>query len=154
VGVGIGGPQNLPEVEELAATLGAAIAARRQVVDAGWLPRQLQVGLPGRSVAPSLYIAVGIAGSGLHRIGIRRSGVILAINNKPDAEIFEECDNGIVSDWAVVVPALVKALNAAKQLMTASGQTTDLVATNAEQESRSSMAAHTAQANPQPGADA
>lgn len=110
VGMGVGGPANLPVVQELASTLGAAIGATRRVVDAGWLPRQVQIGLTGRSIAPRLYVALGISGKFNHTVGIQRAGLVLAINNDPQAEIFKQCDYGIVGDWATVVPALVQVL--------------------------------------------
>lgn len=115
VGMGIGGPENLPSVQELAATLGAAIGATRRVVDAGWLPRQMQIGLTGRSVAPRLYVALGISGKFNHVVGIQRAGLVLAINNDPKADIFKQCDYGVVGDWAMVVPALVQALREVKR---------------------------------------
>lgn len=110
VGMGVGGPQNLPVVQELAAALDAPVGGTRKVVDAGWLPRQMQIGLTGRSVAPRLYVAVGISGKFNHVVGIQRSGLVLAINNNPDAEIFKQADFGIVGDWAQVVPALTTAV--------------------------------------------
>jgi electron transfer flavoprotein alpha subunit len=113
VGMGLGGPENLPVVKELAELVHAPIMATRRVVDAGWLPRQAQVGLTGRSIAPHLYIAIGIGGKFNHMVGSRGAGIILAINNNPDAEILKQCDYGIVGDWAKVVPALTRALAAA-----------------------------------------
>jgi electron transfer flavoprotein alpha subunit len=118
VGMGVGGPNNLPMVRELAETLGAALGASRRVVDSGWLPRQMQVGLTGRSVAPRLYLAVGISGKFNHMVGMQRAGLLVAINNNPKAEIFEQCDYGIVGDWASVVPALIQALRQAKARLT------------------------------------
>jgi electron transfer flavoprotein alpha subunit len=115
VGMGVGGPANLPVVQELASALGAAIGASRRVVDAGWLPPQLQIGLTGRSVAPRLYVAVGISGKFNHMVGVQRAGLVLAVNNNPAAEIFQQCDYGIVGDWAVTVPALAHALRMATQ---------------------------------------
>ncbi len=110
VGMGVGGPENLPVVKDLAELMHAPIMATRRVVDAGWLPRQTQVGLTGRSIAPHLYIAIGISGKFNHMVGIQRAGIVVAINNNPDAEIFKQCDYGIVGDWAQVVPALMRAL--------------------------------------------
>ncbi len=110
VGTGVGGPEKLPVVQELAAVLNAPIGATRKVVDAGWLPRQVQIGLTGRSIAPRLYIAIGISGKFNHTVGIQRSGLVLAINNNPDAEIFKHADYGIIGDWAQIVPALTRAL--------------------------------------------
>jgi electron transfer flavoprotein alpha subunit len=110
VGLGIGGPESLPQLQELAEMLGAQISASRKVVDAGWLPPQVQVGLTGRSVAPRLYIAVGISGKFNHMVGIQRARSVLAINQDPNADIFKQCDYGIVGDWKTVVPALISSL--------------------------------------------
>ena len=87
----------------------------RKVVDSGWLPRQMQIGLTGRSISPRLYVAVGTSGKFNHTVGIQRSGLILAINNTPDAEIFKQADYGIVGDALQVVPALTRALALARQ---------------------------------------
>ncbi len=108
VGMGIGGAENLPKVEELCRALDAHIGATRRVVDSGWLPRQLQIGLTGRSISPHLYIALGVRGAFNHTVGIQRAGTILAINNNPDADIFKQCDYGIVGDWREVVEEMVK----------------------------------------------
>ncbi len=115
VGMGVGGPENMPMVHELAAVLDASLGATRRVVDAGWLPRQLQVGLTGRSVAPALYIALGIRGGFNHMVGIQRAGLILAINNNPNADIFKGCDYGLVGDWQEIAAALIPALKRAKE---------------------------------------
>jgi len=115
VGMGIGAPENLTVVRALADWLHAPIIATRRVVDAGWLPRQTQVGLTGRSIAPHLYIAIGISGKFNHVVGIQRAGTVVAINNNPDADIFKQCDYGIVGDWAQVVPALATALEQNKK---------------------------------------
>jgi electron transfer flavoprotein alpha subunit len=114
VGMGVGGAEHLAQVQELATVLGAPLVASRRVVDAGWLPRQVQVGLTGRSIAPRLYVALGISGKFNHMVGIQRAGLILAINNNPNADIFKQADYGIVGDWAQVVPALVRALAQAR----------------------------------------
>ncbi len=108
VGVGVGGADNLPQVQELCRALDAHIGATRKVIDNGWLPRQLQIGLTGRSIAPHLYIALGVRGSFNHTVGIQRAGTILAINNNPDADIFKQCDYGIVGDWRDVVSEMLK----------------------------------------------
>lgn len=115
VGMGIGAPENLSAVQELASLLHAPIIATRRVVDAGWLPRQTQVGLTGRSIAPHLYIAIGISGKFNHTVGIQRANTIVAINNNPEADIFKQCDYGIVGDWVKVVPALASALKEDKK---------------------------------------
>lgn len=110
VGMGIGGPENLPLVRELARALDAPLGATRRVVDAGWLPRQLQIGLTGRAVAPRLYLALGVRGAFNHSVGIQRSGIILAVNSNPDAEIFKQCDYGLVGDWREVTEAMLRVL--------------------------------------------
>ncbi len=110
VGTGIGSPDNLGVIQELANLLDAPVGATRKVVDMGWLPRQVQIGLTGHSIAPRLYITVGISGKFNHVVGIQRSGLVLAIDQNPKAEIFKHADYGIVGDWAAVVPALVTKL--------------------------------------------
>ncbi len=114
VGMGIGGPENLAQVQELATALDAPVVGSRRVVDAGWLPRQVQVGLTGRSIAPQLYVALGISGKFNHMVGVQRAGLILAINANPEADIFRQTDYGIVGDWAQIVPVLVLALMQAR----------------------------------------
>lgn len=115
VGKGIGGPANLPVIEQLAAVLGGApLASTRDISDLGWLPRQHQVGLTGRAIAPKLYFAIGIRGAFEHTVGIRRAGIVVAINKNPKAPIFQNADLGIVGDYAEVVPLLTAALDAAK----------------------------------------
>ena len=110
VGKGIGGPENLPMVRSLADALEASIGATREVTDAGWLPRQVQIGLSGKAIAPELYIAVAIRGPFNHTVGIQRSGTIVAINNSARSPIFRSADFGIIGDYAEVVPALTKAI--------------------------------------------
>ena len=94
----------------MAALLGAELAATRKVTDNGWAPRSRQVGITGRSIAPRLYVALGLSGKFNHMVGVRSAGTILAINHDPDAPVFTHCDVGIVGDWHVVVPALASAL--------------------------------------------
>jgi len=115
VGKGIGGPANLPVIEQLAAALGGApLASTRDISDLGWLPRQHQVGLTGRAIAPKLYFAIGIRGAFEHTVGIRRAGLVVAVNKNPKAPIFQNADLGIVGDYAEVVPLLTAALEKAK----------------------------------------
>lgn len=114
VGMGIGQPENLPLVEDLARRLGGAIGATRRVVDSGWLPRQQQIGITGRAIAPKLYIGVGVRGAFNHTIGIKRCGIIVAINTDAQADIFQVADFGIVADFAEVVPVLAAALDRRK----------------------------------------
>jgi electron transfer flavoprotein alpha subunit len=110
VGRGIGGPQNMEMVRTFAGALSAPLGATRVVTDAGWLPRQHQIGLTGRAVAPRLYIAVGVSGAFEHMVGLRRAETILAINKNPKAGIFKNCNFGIVGDFAEVLPLLGPAL--------------------------------------------
>jgi len=110
VGKGIGGPEHLPIIYKLAERLGATVAATRNVTDAGWLPKQLQVGLTGRAIAPELYIAVGVRGAFNHMVGIQKAGTIVAINSTPRPPIFQGADFGIVGDWQTYLPPLVDAL--------------------------------------------
>ena len=115
VGTGLGRRENLKLVRELADVLGAAIGATRRVTDANWLPRHHQIGLTGKAVAPKLYIALGVRGVMNHTIGIQRSQTIVAVNNDPEAPIFQMADYGIVGDCLQLIPALTQALAEAKQ---------------------------------------
>ena len=110
VGMGIGGPENIPQISGLADSIGATLATSRNVVHAGWLPHQIQVGISGRSIAPKVYLAVGIRGAFNHTVGIQKAGVILAINRSRRAAIFKAADYGIVGDWKEYLPPLVEAL--------------------------------------------
>ncbi len=109
VGVGAGvEPAEYDLVQPLVDVLGAAWAATRKVTDQGWQPRSRQIGLTGRSLAPRLYVAVGLSGSFNHLVGVRGAGKILAVNSDPAAKIFAVADVGIVGDWRQVVPLLVE----------------------------------------------
>ena len=114
VGRGIKEAENLPLVQDLAAALGAEVAASRPICDNGWLPIERQVGSSGQTVAPKLYLAVGISGAIQHIVGMKGSQCIVAINKDAEAPIFEVADYGIVGDLFEVVPALTDAIKSAR----------------------------------------
>ena len=110
VGRGIRGQEHLPLVQELARALDAEVAASRPICDSGWLPMDRQIGSSGQTVAPKLYLALGISGAIQHLVGMKGSRTIVAVNKDADAPIFEVADYGIVGDLFEVVPAIVAAL--------------------------------------------
>ena len=114
VGMGIGGPENIGVARELADALGGSLGATRDLADAGWMPRQHQVGLSGKAVSPRLYVAIALRGPLNHTVGIRKAGTVVAVNNSARAPIFRAADFGIVGDYAEIVPALTKAVKARK----------------------------------------
>jgi electron transfer flavoprotein alpha subunit len=106
IGTGVGGPEGVAKVAAFARVLGAAMCATRRVTDQGWVPRQLQVGLTGKSIDPRLYIAIGVRGAPNHTCGLKRAQTVVAINNDADALIFERANIGLVADWQKILPAL------------------------------------------------
>jgi electron transfer flavoprotein alpha subunit len=110
VGRGIKGPEHLPLAQALADALGAELAASRPICDAGWLPMERQIGSSGQTVAPKLYVAVGISGAIQHVVGMKGSRTIVAVNKDADAPIFEVADYGFAGDLFEFLPAVTAEL--------------------------------------------
>ncbi len=113
VGRGIKSQEHLPIAQALAKALGAELAASRPICDNGWLPMERQIGSSGQTVAPRLYVALGISGAIQHLVGMKGSRTIVAINKDADAPIFEVADYGLVGDLFEIAPAIVAELEKA-----------------------------------------
>jgi electron transfer flavoprotein alpha subunit len=114
IGRGIKAPENIPQVEALAKAIGGEIAASRPICDEGWLPMERQIGSSGQTVAPKLYLALGISGAIQHVVGMKGARTIVAINKDQNAPIFEIADYGIVGDIFEIMPALTEELQKTK----------------------------------------
>src|SRR5579859_8127718 len=110
IGRGIKAPENIPQAQALAKAIGGEIAASRPICDEGWLPMERQIGSSGQTVAPKLYLALGISGAIQHVVGMKGARTIVAINKDSNAPIFEIADYGVVGDIFEIMPALTEAL--------------------------------------------
>ena len=121
IGLGMGvGEEEVSGLVDLARSLGASVATTRDVVHAGWLPQQLQVGISGRTIAPTVYIAVGIRGAFNHTVGLQRTGIIVAVNQNRRATIFRSADFGVIGTWQEYLPPLIEELRPVLSHLTAS----------------------------------
>jgi electron transfer flavoprotein alpha subunit len=114
IGRGIKASENIAQAEALAKAMGAEIAASRPICDEGWLPMERQIGSSGQTVAPKLYLALGISGAIQHVVGMKGSRTIVAVNKDQNAPIFELADYGVVGDIFEIMPALTEELQKAK----------------------------------------
>lgn len=114
IGRGIKGQDNIALAQGLADALGAELAASRPICDAGWLPIDRQIGSSGQTVAPKLYVALGISGAIQHLVGMKNAGTIVAVNKDPEAPIFDIADYGIVGDLFEVIPVLTEEIKKLK----------------------------------------
>jgi electron transfer flavoprotein alpha subunit len=114
IGRGIKAPENIPQAEAVAKAMGAEIAASRPICDEGWLPMERQIGSSGQTVAPKLYLALGISGAIQHVVGMKGARTIVAINKDQNAPIFEIADYGVVGDIFEIMPALTEELQKVK----------------------------------------
>lgn len=114
IGRGIKAPENIAQAEALAKALGGELAASRPICDEGWLPMERQIGSSGQTVAPKLYLALGISGAIQHVVGMKGSRTVVAVNKDQNAPIFEIADYGVVADIFEIMPALTEELQKAK----------------------------------------
>ena len=114
IGRGIKAPENIAQAEALAKAIGGELAASRPICDEGWLPMERQIGSSGQTVAPKLYLALGISGAIQHVVGMKGSRTIVAVNKDQNAPIFEIADYGVVADIFEIMPALTEELQKAK----------------------------------------
>ena len=124
VGRGIKAPENIALAEKLAKLMGGEVSASRPICDEGWLPMDRQIGSSGQTVAPKLYLALGISGAIQHVVGMKASRTIAAINKDPNAPIFEVADYGVVGDLFEIVPALIEQLEKAQIAASPTGRVT------------------------------
>ena len=115
IGRGIKAPENIAQAEAVAKAMGAELAASRPICDEGWLPMERQIGSSGQTVAPKLYLALGISGAIQHVVGMKGARTIVAVNKDQNAPIFEIADYGVVADIFEIMPALTEELQKAKQ---------------------------------------
>ena len=110
IGMGVGSVEGLIQVQGMARSVGATLGTTRDVIHEGWLPQQLQIGISGRTIAPAVYISVGIRGAFNHTVGLQRAGVIISINSNRRAVMFRSSDFGIVGGWEEFLPPLIEQL--------------------------------------------